>query len=138
MTECLFCRIVHREMPASVVFENESVIAFLDINPIAPGHTLVLPKKHSTNVSDIVVEDFVAVVTAIPQIAKGVLKAVHATAYNIGSNTGADAGQAIFHTHFHIIPRKSDDGLKFWEHGSYRDDAERERIARNIAENIKS
>lgn len=138
MTECLFCRIVHREMPASVVYEDDAVVAFLDINPISPGHTLVLPKKHSTNISDISAEDLTAVVKSIPHIAKGVLKAVHATAYNIGSNTGADSGQAIFHTHFHIIPRKADDGLKFWEHGSYRDDAERERIAHSIAENIKS
>ncbi len=122
MADCIFCRIVSGGIPSYLVFEDERVIAFLDINPVAIGHTLVIPKAHSTELAGMSPEDMTAVGAALRRLAPAVAKAVGAEGYNILNNCGAVAGQAVGHVHFHIIPRTGRDGRGYrWLTFSYRE-----------------
>lgn len=112
--DCLFCKIIAKELPADVVYEDDAVLAFLDIHPVNPGHTLVIPKTHSQDMADADDLDFVAVMRAVKKIAPAIVSAVGASAYNIGINQGAVAGQMVMHLHVHIMPRFPDDGRKLW------------------------
>lgn len=105
MDNCIFCKIIAREIPAEVIYENDQVLAFLDIAPVSEGHTLVIPKRHARNLTDGTVEDAKSMITAVHEIAPKMLRALGATAYNLGMNHGEDAGQDVFHTHMHIMPR---------------------------------
>jgi histidine triad (HIT) family protein len=136
MNDCLFCKIVNKEIPASIVFEDDKVLAFLDINPVSIGHTLVVPKEHSESIEDISTSALCDTMSALPTIAKGVVSGVGVKAYNLGSNVGKEAGQAIMHTHFHIIPREDGDGLKLWPQRQYTDQSEQEETANKIRQAI--
>ncbi|PJA47512.1 diadenosine tetraphosphate hydrolase [Candidatus Uhrbacteria bacterium CG_4_9_14_3_um_filter_36_7] len=116
MPDCLFCKIIAGEIPCEKIYENEYVMAFLDIRPVNPGHTLVIPKQHSANLLEMSKEDLDEVMRVIKKITPVLLKAVGATGFNLGLNTGKEAGQVIFHTHFHIMPRFEGDGYELW-HG---------------------
>ena len=109
---CVFCRIIEKRAPAYTVYENDTAIAFLDTYPIVPGHTLIMPKAHVSDMTDLPDE----LVAAMFDVAKLVSRSFYSmgyTAVNYMVNEGADAGQVIFHVHCHLIPRKSDDGLDF-------------------------
>ena len=112
--DCLFCKIAKKELPSNILFENENIIAFLDIKPISKGHTLVVPKKHSLNLKDLQLEQGTQIMQAILEFAPKLIKAVGADGYNVGINNGKAAGQIIMHTHFHIIPRWDNDGMSSW------------------------
>jgi histidine triad (HIT) family protein len=102
--QCLFCRIVNDEIPARKVFEDEHVIAFHDINPQAPTHVLVIPRKHIASVDDISEADVNAIgmtMLRIGQIARNLQ--LPADGYRVVVNTGAAAGQTVFHIHFHVL-----------------------------------
>ncbi len=116
MDFCLFCKIVAHEIPATILYEDDSTIAFLDINPVKPGHTLVVPKVHGADFRESQVHDLTAVIETAKKIAPAILKTVGAQGFNFSSNVGAAAGQVIFHTHFHLIPRHNGDGLVNWPH----------------------
>jgi histidine triad (HIT) family protein len=118
--DCLFCRIVAGELPAHVVFENENVMAFLDIAPVNPGHTLVIPKKHYANMEEISEEDLCEVVKAVKKVGKSLKENLEVEGYNITENNDAASGQIIPHIHFHVIPRHSADGLNLWPQGQYQ------------------
>jgi len=105
--DCLFCKIIQGKIPCKKVYENETVFAFLDINPIAVGHTLVIPKYHAAQCHE-VPEDYMA---GIGKALSVVAKAVGAKNYNILQNNGSIAHQAVFHVHFHIIPKDAKQGL---------------------------
>jgi len=109
--ECIFCKIIKGEIPASKVFEDEHVLAFLDIGPVSEGHCLVVPKDHYKRLDDCPEEVAVAVVGKIGLIAKAILAATDAQGYNLLSNNGRCAGQLVEHVHFHIIPRRPGDGV---------------------------
>ncbi len=113
---CIFCKIVKKEIPAQFVFEDKSVVAFLDISPVNAGHTLVVPREHHADVLDTPDAVLNDMMTHAKRIAKAVMAATKSDGFNIGINTKAAAGQVIFHTHLHIIPRLSTDGLKHWPH----------------------
>jgi len=115
MTDCLFCKIINKEIPSNIVYEDENTIAFLDIAPVNEGHTLVIPKNHSTNVFDIDEEDFKHLAVTVRKIAHAVKSATNAEGVNIGMNNEEAAGQVIFHPHVHVIPRFSGDGLPTWD-----------------------
>jgi len=132
---CLFCKIVAGEIPASKVFENEHCYAFLDINPVRKGHTLVIPKKHYENVLDIPSEDLCNLMPSIQKVAKAVKTAAKADAFNLTTNNGKEAGQAILHLHFHIIPRNEGDGLPNWPHEGSTPE-ELEQMASLITKNL--
>jgi len=116
MNDCLFCKIARKEIPANIVYEDKDIIAFLDIRPINPGHTLVVPKKHSTNIYDTDDKILEKIGPVLKKIAIAVKKATSAEGINIGMNNEGVAGQVIMHPHFHIIPRFDNDGHKHW-HG---------------------
>lgn len=121
MEDCLFCKISKREIPSSVVYENNEVLAFLDIHPVNAGHTLVIPKRHSTSIFDITKEDWGAVAEAVRIVSIAVEKGLGADGVNIGMNNREHAGQVIYHPHVHIIPRFKGDGLRLMPQRSYRE-----------------
>lgn len=116
---CLFCRIANDEIPSQKLYENEDFLAFLDLYPIAKGHALVIPKEHSHCFEEVDVSKGTELLSLVKKIAKAVKKATGAPAFNIGLNNGKEAGQVIMHTHFHIIPRFENDGLKNWKNKTY-------------------
>ena len=105
---CLFCKIAQKQIPASIVYEDDEVIAFHDISPQAPVHVLVVPKNHCDNISDIpsdTPDPILAILRAIQIIAKdlGLLK----SGFRVVTNTGLDGGQSVNHVHFHILGGRS-------------------------------
>jgi histidine triad (HIT) family protein len=132
MDDCLFCKIVAGALPSQNVYEDANVLAFLDIHPVNPGHTLIVPKAHSAGCADIPEEDLTNVMKAAKRIAPGILKTVGADSFNLTTNCGRAAGQIIFHTHFHLIPRFPTDGYKHWR----RDTDEHQDLA-SVAEKIR-
>jgi histidine triad (HIT) family protein len=109
MADTVFTKIIRGEIPAHRVYDDPHVLAFLDINPIARGHTLVIPKEPAATLDKLSDDAAAAVGRALPRIARAVLAATGAKAFNVLQNNGALAHQAVFHVHFHIIP-KYDDG----------------------------
>lgn len=101
----LFGKIIRGEVPAEKVYETESELAFLDINPKAEGHTLVVPKLEVAAFEDLPAADLQALATTVQWVAKGIVRAMGTPHYNLMLNNGAPAGQVIYHVHFHIIPR---------------------------------
>jgi len=120
MTEpCAFCNIAKKEAPASIVYEDEKVIAFMSIRPINIGHTLVVPKKHYENIYAIPEDEVAHLYTVVKKIAHAVQKAVNAEGIRIVQNNGEAAGQVVFHMHVHIIPMNKDHS---WiQHAQMRD-----------------
>ena len=104
----VFDKILSGEIPCHRVFEDARVLAFLDINPIAPGHTLVIPKQAKAFLHELDDEFAAAIGAALPRIARAAMAASGASEYNILQNNGAGAHQAVFHVHFHIIPKLAD------------------------------
>jgi histidine triad (HIT) family protein len=102
---CIFCKIAQKQVPGSLVFEDEKVMAFLDIKPLNEGHTLVIPKEHYENVFDIPRELLAHVHGVTKQVALAVKKATGADGISIIQQNGKAAGQDIFHLHVHVIPR---------------------------------
>ncbi len=135
MSNCLFCKIIAGEIPSVNVYEDEYVLAFLDINPVKAGHTLVIPKTHGADVTDSSNEDLAQVMGVVRKIAPKIQQIVGADGFNLMSNTGEAAGQSVFHTHFHIIPRFADDGLPMWEHEGATNE-ERVALGVKIRENL--
>lgn len=137
MSECIFCRIAAGELPSYSVYETENALAFLDINPLSPGHTLVIPKKHAKRLTDMSAEDMAEVGRALPAVARAVMAAVGAEGFNVYQTNGACSGQQVGHVHFHIIPRNPNDGLGFrWHPGKY-EEGEMEKQRRQIEKYIE-
>jgi histidine triad (HIT) family protein len=111
MSETIFSRILKGEIPCHRVYEDEHVLAILDVFPLAPGHTLVIPKEAAPTLDKLSDESSAAIGRVLPRIARAVLAATGATAFNVLQNNGVSAHQAIFHVHFHIIPKFEDRGL---------------------------
>lgn len=112
MTDCIFCKIVAGDIPASKVYEDEQVLAFLDITQVTPGHTLVIPKAHVRNVLDMDHETAAQLFARVPKIARQLKDKLGASGLNIVNNNEPLAGQTVFHAHIHLLPRVSeDDGL---------------------------
>ena len=115
----IFDKIIAREIPAEIVYETDEVLAFLDISPNNPGHTLVIPKVPSGNLLTISSESWSAVMEAVRILAPRAREAVGADGVNIVMNNEAAAGQLVMHTHVHIIPRFEGDHALSWEHHPY-------------------
>ncbi|MDP6979476.1 MAG: HIT family protein [Myxococcota bacterium] len=115
----IFDKILSGDIPSHRVYEDDLVYSFLDINPISRGHTLVIPREAKARVHELSDESCAAIGRALPRICRAVLKATGAVDYNILQNNGAPAHQAVFHVHFHIIPKFADQGLGIgWKAGS--------------------
>ena len=106
---CIFCRIARGEVPSHSVYEDERTLAFLDINPSAPGHTLIIPKAHVTRVEDLSEEDAEALFRTLHRLVGGIQDAMEVPSSTIGINNGPESGQEVPHVHIHIIPRTRGD-----------------------------
>ncbi|WP_077211107.1 HIT family protein [Bacillus dakarensis] len=105
MSDCIFCKIVNGEIPSAKVFENENVVAFLDISQVTKGHTLVIPKVHKENVFELTPEIAQQIFEVVPKIANALKTTYNPVGMNIVNNNGEKAGQTVFHYHVHLIPR---------------------------------
>ena len=115
--DCLFCKFAKHEIPCEIIYENEKVMAFLDINPAGEldGHTIIIPKKHSIDLMSTDDEYLEEIIKVAKKLAKAIKKASGADGLNLIQNNGKAAGQCIMHTHFHLIPRKHADNIKIDE-----------------------
>lgn len=116
--DCIFCRIVAGELPATVVDEDERTLAFMDINPATRGHALVIPRAHARDVHEIEAEDLAACAATAQRLAGRMRERLGATGINLLQSNGAAAWQTVFHFHVHVIPRYDDDPLELpWTPG---------------------
>ena len=110
---CVFCKIINGEIPSTKVYEDDEVMAILDLSQVTKGHTLVLPKKHYANFLEIPADELGNMIKKVQMIAKEVTTKLNAKGFNILVNTNEVAGQTVMHLHFHIIPRYDEnDGIK--------------------------
>lgn len=131
MDDCIFCKIVAGEIPCTKIYEDDVVLSFLDIRPLNDGHLLVIPKEHFRNTHETPNEILSHMVVVAKKLSIATQKAVEADGMNIGVNIEAAAGQEVFHTHFHVIPRFEDDGYKMWSREN-KDGTDFEAIAQKI------
>ena len=131
--KCIFCKIIKGEIPCYKIYEDDEFLAFLDINPINFGHALVIPKQHYETFEQTPPEVLKKIIVLTQKLAKIVKKTMSADGFNIGINNNRAAGQLVFHTHFHIIPRFNNDGLELW-----KDKECNEEQLKKIAEDIKT
>ena len=118
----LFSKIIAGEIPCHKIYEDEQVLAFLDINPLSDGHTLVIPKEEVATLDALSDDAAAAIGRVLPRISRAVLAATGATDFNILQNNGLAAHQAVFHVHFHIIPKVGERGLGVgWKPASIED-----------------
>jgi histidine triad (HIT) family protein len=118
--DCIFCKIAAGTIPSAKVLETDDVFAFLDIGPIAEGHTLIIPKKHYERMEDCPPQTLAAIGGVLGKVAKAVVEATQADGYNVLCNRGRAAGQVVEHVHFHVVPRKNGDGVfNRWPAGKY-------------------
>jgi histidine triad (HIT) family protein len=132
-SDSVFTRIIKGEIPCHRVFENDRVLAFLDINPLSEGHTVVVPKRQVERLEDLPAEDATAIALSLGPIAKRILKATGAPGYNVLQNNGAVAGQEVPHVHLHVIPRSGGDGLGYRWKARPADPAALADLAKRIA-----
>jgi histidine triad (HIT) family protein len=133
MAETIFSKILRNEVPCHRIYEDEHVLAFLDINPLSRAHTLVIPKEPAETLDQLSDEASAAIGRVLPRLCRAVVRASGVSAFNVLQNNGARAHQAVNHVHFHIIPKPDDDrGLGVeWPLGEL--DADAAELARQIA-----
>jgi histidine triad (HIT) family protein len=134
MADTIFSKIINGEIPCQRVYEDDRVLAFLDIAPLSRGHTLVIPKQPAVTLEELSDESAAAIGRVLPRICRAVLRATGATEYNVLQNNGPAAHQAVMHVHFHIIPKYADgSGLGIdWQPGHLDPQRARE-LAASIA-----
>ena len=131
MAQTIFTKIIAGEIPCHRVYEDDKVLAFLDISPLSRGHVLVIPKEPAETLDQLSDDSAAAIGRVLPRLSRAVLAATGARHFNVLQNNGAPAHQAVFHVHFHIIPRFDDAGLEIeWDAGKLADGAE---LAKAIA-----
>jgi histidine triad (HIT) family protein len=111
MPETIFAKILRGEIPCLKVYEDEHVLSFLDVNPLSEGHTLVIPKEPAETLDQLSDESSAAIGRVLPRICRAVIAATGVSTYNVLQNNGSGAHQAVFHVHFHIIPKSDAGGL---------------------------
>ncbi len=126
--DCLFCKIIRGDLPSYKIYEDEHVLAILDIHPINAGHTLVMPKNHATNIFDIGKADWATVSEAVRFLSIAIEKALQADGVNIAMNNREHAGQVVPHPHVHIIPRFKNDGFKLMPQRNYKENEADETV----------
>ncbi len=133
MDECLFCKIISGEIPSRKVYEDADCIAFLDINPANPGHTLVMPKNHSENIYDIPESDLKKIITVVKKVAVDIKEKLNAQGINVMQNNGRIAGQIVSHIHFHVIPRFENDSVIISYKRTHLTDNQLEEVQKRLA-----
>jgi histidine triad (HIT) family protein len=137
MGDCVFCKIVAGEIPSTKVYEDDDVLAFMDIAPIVRGHVLVIPRKHYNPITDTPDETLAKIIAVVKKVAKAQVGSLHADAINVTQANGRLAGQVIDHVHFHVIPRFNDDEHSWnMPQGRYDDDKEAAELAESIKKGL--
>ena len=131
MDDCIFCKIVEGSIPSEKVYEDEQVLAFLDITPVNKGHTLVIPKTHHENIYALPDSALDAMMHTVRDLAPRIKHATNADGINVIVNNEGAAGQIIFHIHCHIIPRFTEDGFRHWKGVAY-DPGEQQEMGSRI------
>jgi histidine triad (HIT) family protein len=132
MENCIFCKIVKGELPATKIYEDDKVLAFLDIAPVNIGHTLVIPKEHFVNIYETPEDIIGKMMHTAKGVAHALKKEVGADGTNITMNNEKAAGQVVFHAHIHIIPRLENDGFGTWKGKRGYNEGEASEIATKI------
>ena len=133
--DCIFCQIVAGKIPCARVYEDDHALAFLDISPLAEGHTLVIPKRHAPDLFSIAPAEMAALAPVLSKVGRAICQAVVAPALNLLAANGKEAGQIVFHVHFHLIPRRAGDGLGFrWQSRGRQPAAALSDVAQRIAD----
>lgn len=138
MSDCIFCKIVAKEIPATIVCEDDDVLVFMDIGPIIKGHVLVIPKQHFDPVTETPDELLAKLHLTAKRIAQAQMNGLGADGVNIMQNNGTAAGQEVAHIHVHVIPRFSDDGHHWnWNAKKYDDFDEMAKLAEKLQDNLQ-
>jgi histidine triad (HIT) family protein len=133
--DCIFCKIVAGDIPSYKVYEDDKVMAFFDILPISPGHTIVIPKNHVSDVENLSDDDLCAMSLAIKKIGKAVMEGLGVKGYSVFLDNKSAANQHVPHVHFHLVPRAEGDGLERWPQSGYTE-GEAEHCLKKIREKI--
>ncbi len=112
MADCIFCKIIAGQIPAAMLLETDRVVSFLDINPVNPGHALIVPRRHVTTLLDLNQDELHVAIYAARRVAAAVTEETGSPAFNLLQNNGRCAGQIIDHVHFHVIPRNPERRLR--------------------------
>lgn len=119
---CIFCKIIKKEIPSNILYEDDDFQVILDSSPATKGHAILLTKKHFKNLFDIDEETASKLFPVIIKVSKAMKEELACSGFNLVQNNGKDAGQTVFHFHIHLIPRYEDDGVDFtWETHDYED-----------------
>jgi len=119
-SNCIFCKIAAGDIPSMRIWETPKLLAFLDVGPLAHGHTLLIPKQHFESILDVQEDVLSSMARQLPTLAGAIIRATGATGLNVLQNTGKSSGQEVFHLHVHLIPRREGDALGYrWNAGAY-------------------
>lgn len=119
-TDCVFCKILEGQIPSHRVAANDQAVAFLDVNPLRPGHTLVVPRRHAPFLRDVDADDVAGLWSLVHEVTRAVTAATRSPAATVAVNDGKEAGQEVPHVHVHVVPRKANDGASGL-HSMFRD-----------------
>jgi histidine triad (HIT) family protein len=133
VSDCVFCKIINKTLPASIVYEDADHVAFLDARPLFEGHTLLVPRAHVETLADLSPDAIAPFFTLTQRLAVGIPQAMEAKGTFVAMNNVVS--QSVAHLHCHIVPRNPKDGLRgfFWPRTKYADDAARDAVATRIA-----
>lgn len=132
-SHCVFCSIVKGEIPATKVYEDDDVLAFMDIGPVVKGHTLVIPKSHHNPITETPVPVLQKLIAIVQRVARAQLQGLDADGINVSQANGQTAGQVVPHIHFHVIPRFATDGHHWnWTPRKYETSTEMREYAQRI------
>ena len=132
-SSCIFCQIATGKIPTQKIYENQQCLAFLDINPLSHGHTLIIPKKHYENIFDIPTTKLKNIIIVAQEVAKMMKKRLGASGANLLHASGRDAQQSVFHFHIHIVPRYLNDKLNTWPNSRYQE-KDIEKVQRELCQ----
>ena len=133
--DCIFCKIIAGDIPSYKVYEDEHVLAFFDIFPISPGHTIVAPKSHEADVEALSDEEFSAMALAVKKIGKAMMDGLGVKGYSVFLDNKSAANQHVPHAHFHVVPRAEGDGLERWPQSGYGE-GEAEHCLKQVTEHL--
>ena len=129
--DCIFCKIIAGNIPSYTVYEDDHVMAFFDILPISPGHTIIAPKNHVADLEDLTDDEMCALALAVKKIGKAVMEGMGVKGYSVFLDNKSAANQHVPHAHFHLVPRAEGDGLERWPQSGYAE-GEAEQFLKDI------
>ena len=135
---CIFCKIVRGELPSTKLYEDDQVLAFMDIGPIVKGHALVIPKQHFDPLTAVPPDLLAKVMAVVQKVVRAQVNGLKADGVNVHQSNGAVAGQVVPHVHFHVIPRFATDGHKWnWAAKKYESMDEMQKLAQAIRSGLE-